>query len=182
VTSTRRSVVVASVAVVLVGGVLFALGAGSHDAVAPDAGRGPSTGSGRPRPSPTIVTTAPPPSAFARRVDRRCERVPRQPAIPVSATPAQRAAQMGREAVVLSALHDALAAARVPHRATRLMRFYLLRLRAQIVLDERLALAASDEEAIENGMAQNVFNRRARSKLARQLGFSDCLRDAGTHR
>ena len=96
-------------------------------------------------------------------------------------SPKSRAREIRTELRVLKKLSRALADVKPPPGSADRMRGYRRRLAAQIFLDGRIVRAAKveDEQAIAVGIKQNEINRQKRTSIAKRLGFSRCLRDAG---
>jgi hypothetical protein len=118
---------------------------------------------------------------FRREIRNACRSV--GTAVRVSASAASsdaRKTQMAKEIEYLEALDDALdrVAKRSRERGTgelrRLLEDYRGRLRAQIVLDRRIA-TAEDGYSVGVGMSQNEKNREARNDIVRDAKFDDCL-------
>jgi hypothetical protein len=118
---------------------------------------------------------------FVRKVNLLCERVGRAPLIPrAQRDVARRADNMSEHAGWLAILRRHLLRVHAPAAQADRFRTYLVKLEHEILLDRRIARAAraEDRQAVAIGLSQNEFNRDRRSRIARKLGFSACLRES----
>lgn len=118
---------------------------------------------------------------FRMEMRRRCIHAGRVPAISATADDDIREDEMRDEARALERLSDGLKGARAlaPTRRLRdLMDNYLRRLKAQIVLDRRIADAAHahDDYSVAVGMGQNARNRQKRNEVVDEAPLPKCLR------
>jgi hypothetical protein len=184
----------AAVALVLLAAVTGCGGGGSS--ATPASGRAPAHGgpparSGAP-PAGVVgdrgaLGAPPPPSAAHSRFVRRADAACRTVAVQIAAAggtldPRRRAQLLLAERQRLQTLDAALRAIRAPREDAAELAAYRDVLHAQAVLDEIVArglLAGGDgsDPGVEAGERQNDFNRTARTRIARRLGLSACLRD-----
>lgn len=186
---------IARVCLIAVGCGLASVSLLSCDDDSSNKGAGTATTAQRKAPPQAMLGTALPPSMpirrrkrldagrspFVRKVNLVCEGVSRAPIVPrTQPNLALRAGNMSEHARWLAMLQRRLVRVRAPKAEAKRFKTYLVRLQNQILLDRRIARAAreGDRQAVAIGLSQNEFNRDRRSRIARELGFSDCLRES----
>jgi hypothetical protein len=93
-----------------------------------------------------------------------------------------RAEELAGDAKWLRGLQKRLLQVRARGLAGHDFQAYLVTLKNEILLDTLIARAArsGDRQAVKVGMAENQRNRDRRTRLARQLRLSACLRDSSS--